>query len=49
LVEAHVMVKRYLVFAYPAYYETLSSASKTTLNYQVRHGLGERAHKAALC
>ena len=36
LVEAHVLVKRYLTFKYPDYYTGLSEASKTTLKYQVR-------------
>jgi len=44
LVEAHVMVKRYLVFKYPAYHDALSSASKITLKYQVGHRLGERVY-----
>lgn len=34
LVEAHVMVKRYLTFKYPEYLAKLSSASLTSLKYQ---------------
>jgi phosphonate degradation associated HDIG domain protein len=34
LVESHVEAKRYLTFKDPAYYEQLSEASKTTLEYQ---------------
>lgn len=34
LVESHVAAKRYLTFHEPAYYETLSEASKQTLEYQ---------------
>lgn len=34
LVEAHVMVKRYLTFKDPGYYARLSDASRTTLRYQ---------------
>ena len=34
LVESHVVAKRYLTFKYPEYYNKLSSASKTTLEFQ---------------
>lgn len=34
LVQAHVIAKRYLTFKYPEYYEKLSPASRTTLNFQ---------------
>jgi phosphonate degradation associated HDIG domain protein len=34
LVHSHVPAKRYLIYKYPEYFEKLSSASKTTLNYQ---------------
>jgi putative nucleotidyltransferase with HDIG domain len=34
LVENHVSAKRYLTFKYPEYYNGLSEASKTTLEYQ---------------
>lgn len=34
LVENHVSAKRYLTFKYPEYYESLSEASKKTLEYQ---------------
>lgn len=34
LIKSHVDAKRYLTFIYPDYYETLSEASKETLEYQ---------------
>lgn len=34
LVENHVAAKRYLTFAHPEYYDQLSDASKSTLEYQ---------------
>jgi phosphonate degradation associated HDIG domain protein len=34
LIASHVAAKRYLTFAYPAYYERLSDASKGTLSFQ---------------
>lgn len=34
LVASHVDAKRYLTFAYPAYFHSLSEASKKTLTYQ---------------
>jgi phosphonate degradation associated HDIG domain protein len=34
LVESHVAAKRYLTYKNPAYYEKLSDASKSTLNFQ---------------
>lgn len=34
LVENHVQAKRYLTFKYPDYYNSLSEASKKTLEYQ---------------
>lgn len=34
LVENHVQAKRYLTFKYPAYYASLSEASKKTLSFQ---------------
>ena len=34
LVENHVRAKRYLTFKYPEYYESLSEASKKTLEFQ---------------
>ncbi|WKN42432.1 HD domain-containing protein [Tunicatimonas pelagia] len=34
LIEGHVAAKRYLTFCNPNYYETLSEASKQTLQYQ---------------
>jgi phosphonate degradation associated HDIG domain protein len=34
LVQGHVIAKRYLTFKYPEYYNRLSDASKTTLNFQ---------------
>ncbi|TWR25404.1 phosphohydrolase [Mucilaginibacter achroorhodeus] len=34
LVQGHVIAKRYLTFKYPDYYEKLSPASRTTLNFQ---------------
>jgi phosphonate degradation associated HDIG domain protein len=34
LVQSHVIAKRYLTYKFPEYYEKLSEASKTTLNFQ---------------
>ena len=34
LVESHVVAKRYLTYKYPEYYNKLSPASKTTLEFQ---------------
>jgi phosphonate degradation associated HDIG domain protein len=34
LVESHVITKRYLTYKYPEYYDQLSAASKTTLEFQ---------------
>jgi phosphonate degradation associated HDIG domain protein len=34
LVQGHVIAKRYLTFKYPEYYNKLSDASKTTLEFQ---------------
>jgi phosphonate degradation associated HDIG domain protein len=34
LVQSHVVAKRYLTFKYPDYYQKLSPASRTTLNFQ---------------
>ena len=34
LIASHVEAKRYLTFKYPSYYEQLSDASKSTLNFQ---------------
>ena len=34
LIASHVEAKRYLTFKYPSYYERLSDASKSTLNFQ---------------
>ncbi len=34
LVKSHVIAKRYLTYKFPAYYQKLSDASKTTLNFQ---------------
>jgi len=34
LVESHVQAKRYLTFKYPEYYDSLSDASKKTLEFQ---------------
>jgi len=34
LVQGHVIAKRYLTYKYPEYYNRLSDASKTTLNFQ---------------
>lgn len=34
LVENHVQAKRYLTFKFPAYYDSLSEASKKTLEFQ---------------
>jgi predicted HD phosphohydrolase len=34
LVENHVQAKRYLTFKYPEYYDSLSDASKKTLEFQ---------------
>ena len=34
LVESHVQAKRYLTFKYPEYYNSLSDASKKTLEFQ---------------
>lgn len=34
LVQGHVIAKRYLTYKYPEYYNCLSEASKTTLNFQ---------------
>lgn len=34
LVQGHVIAKRYLTYKYPEYYNKLSDASKTTLEYQ---------------
>ena len=34
LIESHVAAKRYLTYKNPAYYEQLSEASKSTLNFQ---------------
>lgn len=34
LVEGHVIAKRYLTYKYPEYYNKLSEASKTTLQFQ---------------
>lgn len=34
LVQCHVIAKRYLTYKYPEYYECLSDASKTTLEFQ---------------
>ncbi len=34
LIESHVAAKRYLTYKNPAYYEKLSEASKSTLNFQ---------------
>ena len=34
LVQSHVEAKRYLTFKYPTYYEQLSEASRTTLEFQ---------------
>ena len=34
LIASHVEAKRYLTFAYPDYYNRLSEASKSTLNFQ---------------
>jgi phosphonate degradation associated HDIG domain protein len=34
LVQSHVVAKRYLTYKYPEYYEKLSPASRTTLNFQ---------------
>ena len=34
LVESHVVAKRYLTYKYPEYYDKLSPASKTTLEFQ---------------
>lgn len=34
LIASHVAAKRYLTFAYPDYYNKLSEASKSTLNFQ---------------
>ena len=34
LIGSHVAAKRYLTFKYPSYYEQLSDASKSTLNFQ---------------
>lgn len=34
LIASHVEAKRYLTFRYPSYYERLSDASKSTLNFQ---------------
>lgn len=34
LVENHVQAKRYLTFKYPAYYNSLSDASRQTLDFQ---------------
>jgi len=34
LVNGHVLAKRYLTYKYPEYYEKLSPASKTTLQFQ---------------
>ena len=34
LIASHVEAKRYLTFRYPSYYEQLSDASKSTLNFQ---------------
>jgi len=33
-VQGHVIAKRYLTYKYPEYYNKLSSASKTTLEFQ---------------
>ena len=34
LVKSHVIAKRYLTYKYPEYYNKLSDASKTTLEFQ---------------
>jgi predicted HD phosphohydrolase len=34
LVQGHVLAKRYLTYKYPEYYNKLSAASKTTLEFQ---------------
>jgi len=34
LVQGHVLAKRYLTYKYPEYYDKLSPASKTTLEFQ---------------
>jgi 2-amino-1-hydroxyethylphosphonate dioxygenase (glycine-forming) len=34
LIASHVEAKRYLTFRYPSYYQRLSEASKSTLNFQ---------------
>ncbi len=44
LVEGHVEAKRYRVYKYPDYYETISPASKTTFKYQNGIMTDEEAH-----